>query len=229
MVLLFCLSGLLAAASTADAAEPSAYVVLTTDYVWRGVSQSDSDPAVQLGGEVAFDSGVFVGIWGSTIDISNGPAIQRDTEVIYYLGYSYDTGGPWTLGASIVAYTYPGQTGFIDYNYEELILSVNFDDRAWFAYAYSPDLYHSDEASHNFELFTELPAGEHLLVGAGIGYYDISNLVDVGYAYWELGVTYPIDRFDFDLRYHDTSGWVPIVSTPDRADARIVLSIRMSF
>ena len=54
------------------------------------------------GGEVVFDSGIYAGIWGSTIDISNGPNIQRDTEVTYYLGYSHDTGSAWTFGASVI-------------------------------------------------------------------------------------------------------------------------------
>jgi uncharacterized protein (TIGR02001 family) len=40
------------------AAEFSGYLTLTTDYVWRGVTQSNGDPAVQVGGEVAFRSGI---------------------------------------------------------------------------------------------------------------------------------------------------------------------------
>ena len=178
---------------------------------------------------MAFDSGIFAGVWVSTIDINNGADRQRDTELTYYLGYSHSVADAWTLGATVIAYTYPGQTGGVDYNYEELMLSANYEDRLWLEYAYSPDLYHSGEASHNFELFTEWPAGEHLFLSGGIGYYDVSRLVDKGYTYWELGVTYPVNRFDIDLRYHDTSRYVPIISSPDRADARLVLSLRISF
>jgi uncharacterized protein (TIGR02001 family) len=211
------------------AAELSGYLVLTTDYVWRGVTQSDGDPAAQLGGDIAFDSGIYAGLWGSTIDINNGPDRQRDTEISYYLGYSHDVGKRWTFGISAVAYTYPGQTGTVDYNYEEYMFSTNYDDRVWLEYAYSPDLYNFDRESHNVEAYAEWPAGKHLIVGVGAGYYDVSDLVGDGYAYWELGVTWPLKRFDIDLRYHDTSRWVPVVSSEDRADARVALSFRLTF
>lgn len=213
----------------ADAAEFSAYGVLTTDYVWRGVTQSDGDPAVQLGAEVAFDTGFHAGLWSSTVDIDNGANRQRDAEVIYYAGFAHDLDSRWTLVANIVAYTYPGQSGSVDYNYEELIISANFRDRAWFEYAYSPDLYNTGAVAHNVELYTEWPAGKYLVVGAGAGYYDVSDLVGTGYGYWELGVTWPINRFDLDLRYHDTNRPVPIISTEDRAESRVALTLRVSF
>jgi uncharacterized protein (TIGR02001 family) len=218
-----------AASSTTWSADLSGYLVLTTDYVWRGVTQSEGDPAAQLGGDVAFNSGIYAGIWGSTIDINNGGDRQRDTELTYYLGYSHDIGTRWSLGASVIVYTYPGQTGAVDYNYEEVMLTVNFDDRAWLEYAYSPDLYNTGLDSHNIELFAEFPAGKRLVVGGGVGYYDVSNFAGDGYAYWELGVTLPVHRFDFDLRYHDTSRWVPVISTPERADSRIAFSVRLTF
>ena len=226
---LVCAALLSAIPLPAYSADLSGYLVATTDYVWRGVTQSDGDPAAQLGGDIAFDSGIYAGLWGSTIDINNGGDRQRDTELTYYLGYSHDVGSRWALSVSVVVYTYPGQTGVVDYNYEEVMLTTNYDDRFWLEYAYSPDLYNTGFDSHNVELFTEWPAGMHLIVGAGAGYYDVSNLVGDGYSYWELGVTRPIGRFDIDLRYHDTSRWVPVVSSPDRADSRVALSFRLTF
>jgi hypothetical protein len=183
----------------AAATDLSAYLVLTTDYVWRGVTQSDGDPAAQLGAEVTFGNGIHVGLWGSTVDIDNGANRQRDTEVIYYAGY------------------------------EELVVSANFRDRTWFEYAYSPDLYNTGADSHNAEIYTEWPAGKHLVVGAGAGYYDVSDVVGTGYGYWELGVTWPIGRFDLDFRYYDTNRSVPIISSNDRAASRVALTVRISF
>ncbi len=220
---------LVSLALPASAAEFSGYLTLTTDYVWRGVTQSDGDPAAQLGGEVSFRSGVYAGLWGSTIDIDNGGNRQRDAEVNYYLGYGYDVSALWVLGASVVAYTYPGQTGPIDYNYEEYALSVNYDDRAWLEYAYSADYWGLNIESHNVELISEWSAGEHLVLRAAVGYFDFADFLDDSYAYWDLGVTWPLNRFSFDLRYHDTSDPVFIVSTPDSADARVVLSFRVVF
>ena len=45
----------------------SANVALTTDYRFRGISQSGGDPALQGGFDVAHDSGFYVGTWASSI------------------------------------------------------------------------------------------------------------------------------------------------------------------
>lgn len=51
-------------------AEVSTDVALTSDYVWRGVSQTDQNPALQAGAEYAQAIGVYVGVWGSNVDFA---------------------------------------------------------------------------------------------------------------------------------------------------------------
>ncbi|MGH8223306.1 MAG: TorF family putative porin [Woeseiaceae bacterium] len=216
-------------AMPAGAADPSAYLVLTTDYVFRGVTYSDGHPAVQGGADLALDGGVYFGIWASSVDLSNGPTRQRDLEVNYYLGYSHELHRDWTLDVNAIAYAYPGTEGDIDYDYFEYSIAANYKDRAWLEYSYSPDLFHSARATHHVELYAEWPLPGAFLLGAGAGYYDVSALAGSGYAYWQLGVTRPAGRFDIDLRYHDASRAVAIISTEERAEARIVLSARLSF
>lgn len=214
---------------SAQSAEITGYVVLTSDYVFRGVSYSDEDPAAQAGIDVSFDSGVFLGAWGSTIDIDNPPFSLRDREVIYYIGYNHTVSSDWTIGANVVAYRYPASDGLVDYDYDEYMLTVNYHDRAWFEYARSPDLYNSGYSTDNYRAHVEWPM-PHLITGsAGIGYYDVSGLSGEGYSYWELGVMRPVGVVDLDLRYHDTNRWVPIISSAERADSRIVFSIRFQF
>jgi len=216
-------------AATAAAAEFTGYAVLTTDYVFRGVSYSDSNGAVQLGGDVSFDSGFYLGAWGSTIDISSESGGQRDFQLDYYLGYTLDVSNKWSVGANIVSYNFPGAEGLFDYDYFEYSLAINYNDRVWFEYSFSPDIFNSHYSAQNFELYTEWQLGGELTLGVGAGFYDVSNLTGSDYSYWQFGVTRPFGAIDFDLRYFDTSDWVPIISTPDRAEERIVLSARYQF
>lgn len=211
------------------AADYSGYLVLTTDYVFRGVTYSDGHAAAQLGGDVVLDSGIYFGAWASTIDIDNGPSRQRDVEVNYYLGYSHDLEGRWSLGANVVAYTYPATSGSVDYDYIEYSAVANYADRVWFEYSFSPDLYHTGYESHDVNVYSEWPIQASWNIGAGAGYYDVSKLSGDGYAYWQLGLSRQFGRFDLDLRYHDTDRWVPIVSNAERAAARIALSAKFSF
>lgn len=205
------------------------YAALTTDYVKRGVTQSDGDPALQLGTEVGFENGFYMGVWASTIDITNGPSRQRDLEVNYYAGYSLDVSDSWRVSAGAVSYNYPGQTGNVDYDYVEYLLGASFKDRVWLDFAYSPDLYHSGHSTTNVELYAEWPVGGIWTIGGGAGQYDTSELTGTSYLYWQLGVTVSLNWADIDLRVHDTDGWVPIVSSPERAKSRLAVTLRIPF
>lgn len=219
---------LLAASAAAAAADVGGYLAVTSDYVFRGVSYSDGHAAVQGGLDAASDSGLYAGLWLSSLDIET-PFTARDTEFVLYAGYAMDVATDWSVGVSIVRYGYPGARGPVNYDYEEFSASVNYRDRAWLEYAYSPDIFHSSRETHNVELYAEWPLPAQLTLGAGIGWFDVSALSGDAYSYWQVGVSRPAGRFVLDLRFHDTSRAVAKVSDNERAESRIVLSLRYPF
>ena len=220
---------ILTAVSVSHAAEFTGYGVLTSDYVFRGVTYSDGHAAAQLGGDVSFESGFYFGAWVSTVDISSGPGRQRDWQANYYVGYGFDLTNSFSFAANAVYYTFPGAEGSFDYDYFEYSLTANYNDQVWFEYSFSPDFYMTGLSTHNYDLYTEWQAVGELIVGAGAGYHDLTDFVGADYSYWQLGATYPVGPLDFDLRYHDTSDWVPAFSSPERAEERVVLSVRFQF
>ena len=209
--------------------EVSGYLTVTSDYVWRGVTQSDGDPAAQLGVDLNNGAGWYGGVWGAAVDINNGPTRQRDVQVNYYAGYSAAVSVDWTVDAHVVVYTYPGADSDVDYDYNEYSVGANYADRVWIEFSYSDDIYNTGFKTRNLEIYFEHPLANSWVLGGGAGYYDVSDFVSSGYGYWELGVGRPLGVFDVDLRYHDTNRWVPVVSAPERADSRLALSIRWSF
>jgi uncharacterized protein (TIGR02001 family) len=211
------------------AADYSAYAALTTNYVYRGVTQSDNAAAIQLGIDAVTENGFFLGAWGSTVDIEFGSTGGRDIELNFYGGYSRNVSDRWTVAAQAVMYVYPGQTGSIDYDYEEYSLTANLDDRIWLEFAYSPDLYHSGSSTTNIELFSERPLSSRWTLSGGIGHYDTSDLSGRSYNYWQLGVTRSMEWAELDFRYHDTDDWVPVVSNPQRAKAQIEVKLQVPF
>ena len=66
-------------------AQIGAHATLTSDYVYRGLMMTGSDPAMQFGFDYHHDKGWFAGAWASTID-TRRPAGKRDLEVNYYTG-----------------------------------------------------------------------------------------------------------------------------------------------
>ena len=114
---------LLIVSSLASAVSVSGNVALTSDYIWRGWTQSAGGPAVSGGFDLSTDSGFYIGTWGSSVQF--GDAATSDTtemELDVYLGYSTDIADNISLDVGYITYTYPGAT---DANFDEAY--IGFD------------------------------------------------------------------------------------------------------
>ena len=72
----------------------SASAALTTDYVFRGISQTAQNPAVQASLDASY--GIFyLGAWGSNLDFGAAPFGQdiANIEIDYYAGITPTWGG----------------------------------------------------------------------------------------------------------------------------------------
>jgi uncharacterized protein (TIGR02001 family) len=87
----------------------------TTDYRYRGISQSRLKPALQGGADLAFKNGFYLGAWGSTINwikdagaptIANVDTGSAPVEIDLYGGYKGKVGNlDYDVGA--LQYLYP--------------------------------------------------------------------------------------------------------------------------
>ncbi len=100
-----------------EASSPfSATFAVTTDYVFRGVSQTDNGPAFQAGASYSAPFGLYAGVWGSNVDFGDG---GPNFEVDYFVGWNKDLSDSWNLDLGVNRYTYEGASdgyGNIDYN-----------------------------------------------------------------------------------------------------------------
>ena len=61
---------------------------ITSDYRFRGLQQTDGDPAFQGGFDIAHSSGLYIGTWGSNVSSwAAGPATSTKLEIDLYGGY----------------------------------------------------------------------------------------------------------------------------------------------
>ncbi len=104
-----------------DTASPKAVTVsgsvgLTSDYRFRGVSQSDEQLAVQGGATISHESGVYAGFWGSNL-AGWGTFGGANMELDLIAGFKVPVGGGGTLDVGATWYMYPGgfnNTDFIE-------------------------------------------------------------------------------------------------------------------
>lgn len=208
--------------------EFSANVGFFTDYVFRGISQTGEDPAVQGGFDYAADNGLYAGVWGSNVDFGDDAQLEID----YYGGHAGDIGG-FSYDVGFTYYSYPGTEA--DLNYWEIAGSAGVDlGRVIFTAGinYSPDNFGG--TGDAFYVYSEVevplpvkgPVG--FALGGTIGYQDISDEIGFGvadYVLWDLGVTASVAGFDLDLRYHDTD----VGGGCNICDSRVVFSVSREF
>lgn len=195
----------------------SANVALTTDYYFRGVSQTQNDPAIQGGFDWAHDSGVYAGIWASNVDFGDDTTIETD----FYAGFSGE--------AADIGY----DLGLIYYWYDDVSCTgcrpvefyINGSYKFFSAgYAYSPKFF-SDQESHyiNAAIDYDLPADFAVSAGVGRSFGDAYGNDE--YTDYKIGVSKSLAGLDFDLSYvgndHD--------SNDDVYDNKVIFTVSKSF
>ncbi|TDR47647.1 uncharacterized protein (TIGR02001 family) [Tahibacter aquaticus] len=119
----FSVGAILASAALAAGnvqAATSGTLALTSDYLFRGLSQTNQKPALQGGVEYAHDSGFYAGVWGSNIswlsDLSSASTpVSSSVELDGYAGWRGAAGDTVKLDAGVYTYYYPGDypQGFV--------------------------------------------------------------------------------------------------------------------
>ena len=104
------LGALIATPALAEDSPFSANVSLTTDYLFRGISQTGHKPALQGGFDYAGPNGFYAGVWGSNISwLSDaGVAQQASVELDTYFGISNSFAEDFTYDVGFLRYNYPG-------------------------------------------------------------------------------------------------------------------------
>lgn len=104
------ITGLLCVANPAHAEgvahNVSGNVALTSDYVFRGLTQSWGNPAVQEGVEYAGANGLVAGASGSSISDRSYPGGSMELDL--YASYGRPIGKDWSWRAGVYSYLYPG-------------------------------------------------------------------------------------------------------------------------
>jgi uncharacterized protein (TIGR02001 family) len=112
------LSAVVATVVMAQDITTSANISLTSNYVWRGMTQTDNAPAIQGGFDFGY-KGFYIGTWASNISWTN----ENDSsmELDGYFGYANKYAGiDYDLG--YIRYAYPKVQK--DYNFDEVYLSL---------------------------------------------------------------------------------------------------------
>jgi uncharacterized protein (TIGR02001 family) len=221
----------------------------TSDYVFRGISQTDNDPTIQGGIDLGYGI-LYAGWWASGLDLEAG-LNDAKVEMDWYGGIR-PTWGKATFDLGVIYYTYPGSGPILplvtypDLNYVELKAGVSGEVvknlTAGATIYWSPDYFAETGSVWTFEgvaayTFHQVGVFTPAITGT-VGYqtssddtYDTWNGFS-DYWYYNAGLALTVEKLTFDFRYWGTSNASNAVSDTltcinDFCDSRFVFSAKV--
>jgi uncharacterized protein (TIGR02001 family) len=216
-------------------------VTLTSDYRFRGISQSDRDAAAQ--GWLQYDhaSGFFGNVWASTIDFNDEAAADSSIEVDLTAGYNFKIGAETDASVKAVYYWYADadeQSPVREYNYWEMIAGISHNFGKFSVtgeLAYSPDYFSESGDAWAATAGASVPVMDSFLFFTGgleasahLGHQWIDDNARFGapdYLYYDFGVSAAWESITVDLRWVDTDLETGECSGPDWCEGGVVLSV----
>jgi uncharacterized protein (TIGR02001 family) len=195
---------------------------LTTDYIFRGVSQTQQQPAVQGGFDYSHASGIYVGTWLSNVSWVKEGGFKNNSslEVDLYGGYKGSV-GDFGYDLGVITYYYPGNqvAGATDPDTTEVYVGASWK---FVSLKYSrvvSDYFigwggpgglgvsanQKTKGSDYLDLSVNYPVAEGWTVLAHAGHQKVKNYTDASYTDWKLGVSKDMGYGTVTLAYTDTN------------------------
>ena len=186
----------------------SANVAMLNQYRWRGLDQSNTQPAIQGGFDLAHTSGFYIGTWMSNVDWGT---TKNSTELDIYGGYGFELPNGVGVDLNFTAFEYPGAAASNKYDFEEygIGLSKDFGVAALSAgFNHSPEFFGDSGDAQYAQGGLDIPlpvAGAGLSAHVGHQWIDDNSTYGVpDYIDWSVGLTVPVMGVDLGLTYIDT-------------------------
>lgn len=215
---------LVGAAQAADEAKVdlSVNIGVNSDYVFRGVSQTNEDPSVFGGVDATMGIG-YAGIWASNVDFGNG----TDAEIDVYAGVK-PTAGPVSFDLGVIYYGYAGAPKGSHEGYWEGKVAASVPAgpaTLGAAVYYSPEFFGKTGSAVYYEVNGAVAIPDSKFsVSAALGRQEVKGTAD--YTTWNAGIGYALtDHIGIDVRYFDTGehAFGPIYGS------RAVASLKLTF
>lgn len=197
---------------TAAQAQVTGNLGLTSDYRFRGISQSQNAPAVQGGIDYAHSSGLYIGNWNSSVSsqvYTNGAGVESDL----YAGYKKDVYKGITIDVGSYNYFYPRATAAgtgANFDTYEAFAGVGYKDLVGVKYSQTLGNGYfgtvNAKGTSYTQLDAKLPVIDKLSVAAHYGRTNVANSSNLDYNDMNAGFVYTLPKeYDLSVKYYTNS------------------------
>jgi uncharacterized protein (TIGR02001 family) len=183
---------------------------MTSDYLLRGVSSSDDQPALQLDLHYANSNGLFAGAFASDTVFRANSLVYAELDP--YGGYAWQVNEDWRAKILADAYLYPANPAGRRYEYEEVAFAADYHEWLILQTTISPNaprsslsqgLIHAHAVSA--EVTAQQPVYRQLSAIGGVGIYHLDGTAALDYLYWSVGARVDRSPVSFTFSYIGTS------------------------
>lgn len=221
-------AGLMALASQAKAADVTGNAALTSDYVWRGSTQTQGDAVVQAGFKLSGQSGLYASVWGSNVEFA--PELHASSELDFTVGWSKAFGENWAVDVNVLRYQYPATTA--DLNWTELNATVTYQGNYWASLGYSSEALGYDADGIHALMGAKFPVNDTFRFEAGAAHYFLDDAVVArdGYSYGQLSAVWTFHApFELRVTAHATDANAKAIFGNEFAGSRVEAALQASF
>lgn len=218
---------------------------LTSDYRFRGVSQTQNAPAVQGGIDYAHKSGFYVGNWNSSVSselYSNGAGVESDL----YAGFKKDVYKGITIDIGSYNYFYPRATTSAatgsNFDTYEAFAGVGYKDMISAKYSQTLGNGYFGTANARGTSYIQVdgklpvPMVKKLAVVAHYGRTNVANSGSLDYNDINAGFVYTLPKeFDLGVKYYTNTGMSNTFQTANTVNGQklyknaVVVSLTKTF
>ena len=236
--------------SFAEGSPLSFNAALSSDYRYRGISQTRLKPAVSAGVDYALPNGFYVGAWGSTIKWIKDANGDANLELDLYGGYKGELSKGVGFDVGLLQYIYPSakttdwDAAYKDPNTTEIYGALTtgpFTGKLSYALTnlfgnYDFDNSRSSKGSFYFDLSAGFDVGSGVTLTPHLGYQKVKNITDASYTDYSLTASKDFSGFLVSAGVVGTDAdkafYVPgsaANSTKFLGKTAVVLSVKYSF
>lgn len=194
----------------------------TSEYMFRGISQTDDHPAIQAGAGYSWSNGFYVGAWASNVDFGE----DTDAEVDTFIGWNGDLSDNVNLDVQLNRYNYVGEPDGVDYAYNELIGKLSFAEHYSATLGYTNDFLATETDSIYVAVGGSWDVGKDINLTAGVGYTTVDEDLssEDGYIDYSIGVNRDFGPVNIGLGYIGTDNSAENLFGKDNAEEKFVLT-----
>ena len=208
----------------------------TSDYVFRGISETGGRSAGQIDLHVTSGDGTFVGVFASTLSHvwhRGYDNLGWNYELEEYLGHRFDVSPSWSTTVTAVNYSYLDGNAPLNNDYQELSVAVSYLDSWTATVGAIPNAVRYDRGyrlgrypAYTVDTSTQVPIVGRLFLTAGAGYYTSDS---TGYAYGNAGLAFEFKSLRLDAGYYVAQDRAQTLFPYGRAGSRFAGSVSWHF